>query len=466
MDTYTGGIPTTDEFVNILIHTLTSGPGLVAVVGFLLLMIAAAASKKARWLAFGALMYLSTYGFSWMPWFHHVLIPPLEIIKQQSRNLTIVLMLVVCFGACFSARGTRQKLLIGATIAIFAFELLYCTRLMLGGWFSKGGLGAVLYFMIFGTFALALPMMLQDVKDVHNAIRCVAIAGVLFCLGTAAQLVIDRGGVVLNGRLASTPGTATHTAEAIAIMLPCVVFLIFSREEPKALRALWVATAGTLIIFMIFTGTRNGVLMSFFALVLLFRMRLGKLVAAGVLVGIVAMIAWQFIGTDASSSASRLIDLTDTRTAGWRSTVQGFYANPAFGSLTSHQLLVENSYITIAADMGLFGLIPLAVAMVMVCVALFKLNRLRRLLGEDTMLADLVIGGFVSLAVGAVFEGYLLGMLNMQVYAIYFYLAILTFIFDRMRQASLEGQPPQEYDAGEPIAEPEPAYDMAGAGYN
>ena len=468
METYGGGgIPTTTEFLDILVRTLTSGSGLIAVLGFLLLMIAAAASKKARWVAFAGVVYTGTFGFTWTPWSHHLLLPPLQMFEMQSRNLSLVLLFVVCFGACFSARGTRQKLLIGATVAVFVFQLIYCSRLMFGGWFMKGAFGAILYFLIFVAFAIGLSLMLQDLKDVHAAIRCVAVAALLFCLGTTAQLVIDRGGILEGGRLASTPGTATHTAECIAVMLPAIVFLIFSKSEPRILRAVWLATAGALIIFLALTGTRNGVLMAFFAMVLLFRGRLGKMVIAGVLVGIAATVVWHFFGgTEATETASRLVNFTDTRTAVWRESLAGFIANPAFGSLSSHQLIVENSYLTVASDMGFYGLIPLGIAMGMVCLALVKLNRLRPLLGEDMMLADFVTAGFVSLAIGAIFEGYLVGMLHIEVYAIYIYLAILGFILDRMRQVMQGAATDDAYDQTYQAAEPEPAYDMVGAGYN
>jgi len=467
METYGGGIPTTTELIDTLVRTLTSGWGIVAVLGFLLLMIAAAASKRARWVAFAGVVYMGTFGFSWTPWFHHVLVQPLEILKLQSRNLSVVLLFVVCFGACFSARGTRQKLLIGATTAVFVFQLVYCSRLMFGGWFMKGAFGAILYFMIFVAFAIGLSLMLQDLKDVHSAIRCVAIAALLFCLGTAAQLVIDRGSILAGGRLASTPGTATHTAECIAVMLPAIVFLIFSKSEPRVLRALWLATAGALVIFLALTGTRNGVVMAFFAMVLLFRGRLGKMVIACILVGIAATVVWQFFGgTEASETASRLVSFSDTRSAAWRVSLAGFLANPAFGSLSSHQLIVENSYLTVASDMGFYGLIPLGIAMGLVCWALIKLNRVRPLLGEDTMLADFVTAGFVSLAIGAIFEGYLVGMLHIEVYATYIYLAILGFILDRMRQVMQGAATGEAYDQTYQAAEPEPAYDMAGAGYN
>lgn len=467
MDTYNGGIPSTEEFLRLFVHTLASAPGLLAILGFLLLTFAAASSKKARWVAFAGVVYLGTFGFTWTPWFKHILIPPLQIIEQQSRNLTVALMLVVCVGAFFSPRGNRQKLLIAATVAVLLFELLYCGRLMFGGWFTKGVFGVLLYFLIFGTFAIGLPLLLQDLGDVHTAIRCLAVAGLLFCLGTSVQLLLDRNGIVSNGRLASTPGTATQTAEAIAVVLPAVVFLLLSKSEPRLLRAVWLATAGALVIFLVYTGTRNGVLMAFVAMTLLFRFRLGKLVLAVALVGIVGAVVWHFFGSDdARVSASRLLMVTDTRSEGWKNTWAGFVANPAFGSLNSHGLLTENSYITVAGYMGLFGLIPLAIVMTMVGWAVFKLNGLRKLLGEDAMLADLVIAGIVSVAIGAVFEGYLLGMLNLEIYAVYIYLAILTFIFDKMRQVMQAGQLEEQYDPAYTQENAQPVYDMAGAGYS
>jgi hypothetical protein len=464
MDISSGGIPSTDEFVRLLVHTLTTGPGLLALIGLLALAVAAAVSKKARWVALAGVVYMGTFGFSWMPWFHHVLIGPLEILRSQSRDLCIALMLVVCLGACFSARGTRGTLMIGATVAVFMFELLYSGRLMLGGWFTKGALGAVLFTLTFGTFAIALPLLLQDLKDVHSAIRCLAVAGTLLCLGTAVQLAIDRHGVIDNGRLASTPGTATHTAEAIAVTLPALLYLLLSRSEPKVLRALWLVAAGGLVIFLANTGTRNGLLMVFLSLVFLFRRRMGKMVIVAALVGIAAAIVWQFFGTErAAETARRLVDTTDTRTMVWAVTWRDFVAHPVFGLSTADTFTTENSYISVAARMGLFGLIPMALALGAVGWALWRLNGLRRFLGEDTLLADYLIGGFIALAAGAFFDAFLLGMLKLEVYTLYIYLAIVTFIFDKMRQVMSADPPPEAIEPWQPEYEPElVAHEMAG----
>ena len=80
--------------------------------------------------------------------------------------------------------------------------------------------------------------------------------------------------------------------------------------------------------------------------------------------------------------------------------------------------------------MGLFALIPMAAFMGATAWSLIKLQRIRRRLGEHEIMADLITSGLLSLAVGAIFEGYLLGTMTIQVFAVFIYMALMRFILD------------------------------------
>ena len=91
---------------------------------------------------------------------------------------------------------------------------------------------------------------------------------------------------------------------------------------------------------------------------------------------------------------------------------------------------------SVAAYMGIYGLIPLAAFIGSTIWALVKLFRVRQLLGEEKAFADMAIGGVVALLIGAVFEGYFLGTLTFPVFAIYLYLGFVNFGLDAVEVAS------------------------------
>ena len=113
--------------------------------------------------------------------------------------------------------------------------------------------------------------------------------------------------------------------------------------------------------------------------------------------------------------------------------------------------------------MGLFGLVPLGAMVVMAVLGLWRLQRKRHLLGDHTMLADVVTASLVAYAVGAMFEGYLLGTMTYQVFGIYIYFAVMRFLLDAAEvheatAAQWHAEGGYEDLAMAPAQEPQPQY--------
>jgi len=194
---------------------------------------------------------------------------------------------------------------------------------------------------------------------------------------------------------------------------------------------------GFLVVFLLWSGSRTGVLMTLTGLGLMFRHQLGRLLETTILVAAMVMFAWQV--TDFGESSAIIQQrfgrsvLVNTREGTWNYMLRIFVENPAFGS-PEDVGGSENSYLGALARFGLVGTAPLFVSMTMVLMALVKLNRKRSGFEEHAILVDLVTGGFFSLAIGAVFEGYLMATLTPMLYMIYIYMAITAYLVDQQER--------------------------------
>jgi hypothetical protein len=162
---------------------------------------------------------------------------------------------------------------------------------------------------------------------------------------------------------------------------------------------------------------------------LLVRLRVGKGLVFVLLAGIFLLVGLQFF-SEGLAGADRLISINDTRGHVWQRLIQEFLRYPLMGAMGEEFVGGESSYLSVASQMGLFGLVPFSIALALAGVALFRLHRLRGYFGEYVLLADLVTSGLAALAVGGIFEAYLLGTLSVAIFFLYAYMMLLAFLLD------------------------------------
>jgi hypothetical protein len=149
----------------------------------------------------------------------------------------------------------------------------------------------------------------------------------------------------------------------------------------------------------------------------------------------------------------------------WMNMLGEFFAHPLAGVIEGRDIAVsENSYLAVASRVGLLGLVPMMIALVLIGLALFRLQRLRRYLGNDALAADVVTAGIVSLLVGSVFDGYLVGTISFQLFYFQVALAIATFLLDYAEQSAWSASAAAEQGHGFDVVMPEDAVG-AGVGY-
>jgi hypothetical protein len=265
--------------------------------------------------------------------------------------------------------------------------------------------------------------------------------------GTAYQLLINRTSVVRQFRLFGTTGNPQHTGALLALVLPSLCYMIIRSGQRYIYRVLLGAAAGVLVVMLIWTGSRTGFLMALVGLLLFFRTRVGRFLGVGVLTSIF-VIAAMGIYAESTATFTGMFLRGDTRSVVWRSMFQHFLENPAFGSIGETFGVGESSYLALAANMGLAGLFPMAIVFAVVGHQLYRLQRVRKHLGEHVLLADLVTAGPIALAVGSIFEGFLLGILTFSILTLYLHLSLLRFLLD-VADAQQHLPPPDAGGEGE-----------------
>jgi len=418
--------------IRLLLEAFLSPLGILACVVSIALLFVLTVHKSARWWAISVLLWVSTLGFYDQLWIDNTLVFPLEQIRRYGRPIAFVLLVLLLLPALASPRGWRTKLVHGGAIAYFVFELCFSGRLFLGGLIARGAAGAVVYTLIFLVFGTGLGRWMQTIREVHAVLWSIAGSGALFVFGTVYQLLINPSAAVTKTRLIATTGNPQAAALTIAVVLPAMCYLLMAKAGTRIARIILAATTGFLVLFLIWTGSRTGMLMTLIAMGLLFRTRIMRGMGIVLICG-VFFLAASMVFTEGTVGAERFLSTTDTRTRDWLLLLNEFAASPIVGIVHEDVAVQENSYLTAAARSGIIGLTLLSVAGVFAMISLIGVLRDKRQLGEYVLLADLLAAGLVSLAIGANFEAFLVGTLTIPVFITYIYLAILAFLSDAVR---------------------------------
>lgn len=418
--------------IRLLLETLLSPAGMLAVVAGFVLLFVLAINKSAKWVVISVLLWVSTLGVIDVPWLDNTLVFPLEQIRRYGRPIVFALLLLLVLPALTSSRGWRVKLLLGGAIAYFIFQLFFSVRLLLGGLVPRGVAGAIVYMLIFTVFGYGLGCWMQTVREVHAVLWSVAGSGIIFVLGTLYQLLANHSAVVSGNRLLATTGNSQAAALVISVVLPVMCYLLIVRAGTRMARIVLSAAVGCLVLFLIWTGSRTGLLMTLVALGLLFRTRIVRGMGVVLICGIFFLAA-SLVFSEGTADAGRLISTKDTRTHNWKMLAEEFLSSPLTGIVHDDVDIAEMSYLSIAARCGVAGIGLFAVFGVLAGISIITIQHEKHELGEYALLGDLVTAGLVSLAVGANFEGFLLGTLTNQIFVLYIYLAILAFLLDAIR---------------------------------
>ena len=388
---------------------------------------------------------------------------PLDQVSTHGRLLCTAFIVALLLPASLAPRGWRLHIISVPAAIFFLFEMLLGARILMAS-ISRTA-AAKITLVVYphdlcpSWHGVCQAVDAQDWEDAHKVVRCIALTACVYIAGCCYQLVINSSAIVRGHRLMGTSGNPQWAAMLIGMALPAACYLVARASEPIAWRVTLAAFVALMIIMLLWTGSRTGILIATSGILFSFWSRLGRFLAVGLLIGLFVLLALQ-IYNESTASLTDMFTRGDTRSQVWSAMVDTFASNPAFGAMDNGYNVRENSYLAVAANMGLFGLVPLAAFIGATLWMLARLFRARKLLGSEKPFADVVIGSLLAILIGAGFEGYLLGTLTFPIFVIYIFLALASFALDAVtvaeHQASLPdgGMSAIQDDGGQPHLSP------------
>ena len=424
---------------NQFLQLLASPAGLLLLIGCGVLAGLAISKPWARLVVLALMIWSTTLTGSAVatPGFDNTLIFPLEQLRDNTRVITLVCLGILLLPTLSVAKGWRRRLIAAPMVAFFVFQVMFSTMDTLLSDAGRGVLGLGIVVMTLFVLGRGISAGVQDRRTADAVIKAVGAAAALFVLASSVQGIINPDAIKRSGRFYATTANPQFAATTIGVMMPVVAYLIIQKGIGRFWRLAMCCTMGLLVVFLLWTGSRTGMLMSTIGLVMLFRLRLGKLAVAAAAAAVALLVGLQLFGGELAG-ADRLISLEDTRSGAWLSMWDAFQSNPLLGSASYSSFGSENSFLWTAARYGVLGFVPLIIATFAYLWFALKLQLLRGSLDKPhRLLADLVVSVVLTVGAGALFEGYLLGQFNIAVFTLLTVTVAGQYLFDAQRQGVL-----------------------------
>jgi len=379
-------------------------------------------------------------------YFNNTLFTPLQQIRDLSKTITFATLIAVVGNLLLRPDAKLKGILSAPMVLLFLFETMYLARLVANGETIRGGLGWVADLLILLSFGVGYARTMQTSKDVDEGIRMFTWASMAFICLNLMQLLLGPREAIAGNRFAGISANPQLAGFVSAVFVLCNAHL-FSRA-PLASWSRWVhgAQIGVLSLLILWTGSRMSALCCVAGLLMYYRLRLGSF-SILLLSGGVVFVGFLALFGDSLEGVSRFVEGENTRREVWLKLIADFQSSPAFGIMnrTTEEISAsESSYLTTLSLMGITGAVPLLMLVLATAwqfAALFWVRRSGRV--EPTQ-ADFVLGQLVILAIGTVFEGFLLGILSFAVVWVYAVLGFTAALLAVARSA-----PDQEVDEGE-----------------
>jgi len=276
--------------------------------------------------------------------------------------------------------------------------------------------------LMFLFFCRVLPRQLQRPEDLRNPLWAMVGGAVLNLLGIFYQLGINVHAMNVNGRFTGTTENPQFAGLLFALAIPPMMVLLLDSRTRFTMKYLLIALIATSVVMLLWTGSRTALATAVLGVVLTLRGRIGPAFVYSLLVAVAFFLVVNFL-PDSLRSASRMASGVDTRSSVWEQQWTVFQSSPIWG--TFREAFGENSYLAVAASMGLSGLLPLGVVLFLIFRELAILQRSRSQYPELQPMIDVATAGIVAILAGAVFDAILLGIYTYPIFALFLYFAMI-----------------------------------------
>ncbi len=414
-----------------------SPAGAVLLFLVVIIMIASFISERVNWILLGGTLWITTFGYVVNKWFDVTLWSPLQFLRMNARQLSVVGLLLIFCLLLIHLKWTRLS---SGILSWLFFQLCWAGDILISGDYEKGVLGGVIVILFFGVVCVEYGGCLTSEKA-YPMIRTVLLTFVIcFLSGILVQFLVNRGAMTPGGgRFQGTSDNAQACGWTLSTCCLVLLFLWYSWDRKALVLKILLLSLGSLsFLFLLWTGSRTAWLMTIVAVSCFFRRRLGSLIFGFVpVLGLFVAYLVLFSGSDAMSVVSARSLTADTRSMVWLDLWNVFMKNPLIGN--RYVVGGESSYLTIAASMGIVGLSILGLAFFCGLKNLFYVWKGYHLLdSRDKAMYDYVLAGLVSMGVCAMLDGFLLALLTIYAVFPWIYLTLLNYLMRRVSELSEE----------------------------
>jgi hypothetical protein len=364
----------------------------------------------------------------------NTLIEPFQTLRTYSRLICFALLVLAAGRALLLERGSRNHRFSLIALVFLVFQIVYTLEVASFYDLTRGVLGVISISLMFIVFYVGMGRMMQDVRDAEQQLQAIGLVGFLFIGANLMQLAFGYNQAVLQRRMVGISGNAQQFASVCSMFL--LVFThLFSTAAIASLRKILCALSiGLLALFILWSGSRTGLLCSVISVLLYYRHRVGRLIPI-VLVGagLAALFAVTF-GEDALTNIDRFLYGKNTREAPWADAWSEFLRSPVFGQLPGFQggqpNGVESSYLRALALMGVIGGVMMAAIVACTVGTMIQLLRVQEGGPSSRAIRDMAFASLGVMLVSNTFEGFFFGLLTFPVMLIYFSFAVANFALD------------------------------------
>lgn len=396
-----------ERYWNLFTELMMTPAGIIVVFICICFGVIAIVSERAFWSIYVFWLVAGMMGGNEENVIHAPFIFPLEKFRAASKVLFAGLLLLLAIKWLVALATRKGHPTSWAAKLLFLMQFYYAIRAGLEESPLRAcvaGISCVMLFIV--TYKLS-GMYLTSLNDIRRWLMTILMCGIVFLGLCLVQIPFGMAPLIMGNRFSGL--TPNPQVAAINLAFCCIISLYFviSRQSSRITWYLSLASFLFLSIFLLWTGSRTGLVMAIAGIAVLISSDVRSVGLSGlfilVIFGLLTLFDISPVGFE------RLVSGEDTRTEGWRVLLQRFTENPIFGS-PEGRLTVESFPIVVLAYSGLIGAAILIGCIF--CLAV-DLNDLRiKSVGnkEYTLLTRLFIGLSIALCLGSLFEAFLFGI--------------------------------------------------------
>ncbi|MEM9213302.1 MAG: O-antigen ligase family protein [Cyanobacteria bacterium P01_F01_bin.150] len=367
------------------------------------------------------------------------LVFPLQQLRSSGRPLTILLLgILLWLGIGLPKQPSWRRHLMPAPIGcIAAIQLLLFLKTLGSGSITLAFLAIITFTGVVLMIRLGPSRWLQNDATFDLAIWSIAVVGIIFILTNSYQALFDPYPITfVQDAFLGTTGNPQHAATLLATTVPCLLFLIEKHTAWKT-KSIWIMALIAVFYALFLTASRTGALMGIVSVILFYRQRQRALLHLGLCMAVILPIAIMMFGDTSFSVGTGAIDdqlfnIDNTRAGVWAAQLRGFNQYPIFGVPLRGDRFIpgENSWLAVAASLGSVGLIPLILFSLSCFQMIYQLTKMGKKYPTYVFHCNTIVAGLLSLIVGSIFEGFLLGTLTFPLIALFIYLSLGQYLID------------------------------------